>query len=133
VQLDELDTLLANLKGEQAALADLVRAVEGYVTVRGQRTDRRRDAVVQQPQLAGLKTRNSRNAVKGSISIRKAIAEVLREAKRPMKADEIWGFAYDKGARTNSKRPEAIVALTCNGMDEVEKIAPRTFQWKLAK
>ena len=50
-----------------------------------------------------------------------------------MKAEEIWQFAFAKGARTSSKRPEAIVALTCNGLDEIEKTAPGTYQWKPAQ
>ena len=130
MQADQLDTLLADLKTEQLALGDLIRAVEGYIALRGRQSPQRREAALQQPELTGLQTKKGTNAIKGAISIRRAIADVLREAKRPLKADEIWRFAYERGARTSSKRPEAIVALTCNGMDEIEKVAPRTFQWK---
>ena len=130
MQPDQLETLLDTLKAEHAALAEVIKSLERYRATRWLQAAKARNDGVQQARLSGFNPKTSRTAVKGAISIRKAIAEVLQETKRELRAQEIWDFAYEKGARTDSKRPAAIVALTCAGMDEVEKVGPRMFKWK---
>ena len=127
MNIDELESWLADLKEQHSALALLIGSLERYVAVAKRKPQEKRSA--QQGKLLPDSNGTKPTEPKGTISIRNAIIEVLKEAGRPMKSPEIWELAYQRGARTGSKRPEAIAALNAYGIPGVRKVGPRTFEW----
>lgn len=126
----QITELLAHLKDEYATLGNAIASLERYLAIRANAPDVDAAPSAQQQRLIppGGNGENP-TAPKGTVSIRSAIAAVLKEAQRPMHAKEIWEQCYKRGARTAAKRPEAIVALSSVGIDNVKKVGPRIFQW----
>lgn len=125
----QVRALVAQLKDEQFALANAIVALEHYLSSRGDAPSVTTSQSSAQVPLPIRANGDSPTAPKGSISIRQAIVDVLKQAQRPMHSTEIWEHAYARGARTTAKRPEAIVALSAYGIDGVVKVGPRRFVW----
>jgi len=126
----QIKELLIQLREEHQTLSNAIVALEQYLAVREKTPSAKAKEILrpEQVQMPGIKE-IGKTVPKGSISIRQAIVEVLKQAKRPMRAAEIWEHAYARGARTTAKRPDAIVALSAGAIDGIEKVGPRTFVW----
>jgi len=137
MELEQMKALLEHLREEHGTLTNAIVALEQYLAIREKapgatRAIARPEQVPLSPHVMGSggKPDGEKATVpKGSISIRRAIVDVLKQAGRPMHTTEIWQHAYARGARTAAKRPDAIVALSAYGIDGVEKVGPRTFVW----
>ena len=132
MELEQMRVLLDHLREEHQTLTNAIVALEQYLAIREKAPGLAREIPrpEQVPLLADIKGNGAKSTrPKGSISIRQAIVDVLKQARRPMHTTEIWQHAYARGARTTAKRPDAIVALSAYGIGGVEKVGPRTFVW----
>ena len=64
------------------------------------------------------------------ISYKKGLALVMREAQgKPLHALEIWRRMQQIGVRSKSERPEGFVSLHAKYLPQIQKVAPKTYQW----
>lgn len=123
-QLADFKSRLAQLDGERQALADIVKGYESLLRAMAG-PDYRSAALPSFP--AAATVRNS-----SVLSMRSAVARVLREATGPLHSKEILAKAQEMGASTTAKEPVAVVDLIVLGFSRkgrVEKVKPRTWRW----
>lgn len=128
MDVPQIEALLETLRAEHATVGTTIASLEQLLKLRSEATAVSPAAPVERPKA----DKNGANptAIKGTISIRRAITQVLQQAKQPMHAKDIWRLAHALGARTAAKSPVAIVSLSAIGIDGVEKVGPRLFEWK---
>jgi HB1, ASXL, restriction endonuclease HTH domain len=84
-----------------------------------------------------ISTRSGNNQVRGSVSLRSAVLEVLKNAEGPLKTKEIWKRVAAMGAITHSKNPSSVVDLTLYQLRKsgqpTQKTAPATWQYQEPK
>ena len=66
----------------------------------------------------------------GSVSFRKGLMEVMRQARgEPLIDDEIWRRMQALGVKSQSKHPQGFIGLWAGRLDPMEKVAARTWRW----
>ena len=124
--LEEFKAQLTRFEEERDYLLSLVKGLEGWLRVHVTR-----NGSLPQPSLFdGVATKP-----KGTISLRGAVVEVLKEARgEPLHVKEILQRITAKGAKTSAKSPLGAVDLTCYSIlkyhpKALEKVRPRTWRW----
>ena len=128
-QLAETQDRLRRVDDEREILLSLIKGFEGWLRLSSGEVARVPGPPVETP--------INRSAILGTISMRGAIKDILREAHgEPLKAAEILRRATDRGARTSGKRPEAVIDLNALSLSKeghpIERVGPRTWRWKVA-
>jgi hypothetical protein len=127
--LDEVENRLGRIDDERQALQDLVKGYKALLKAMIA-PDGTSSEPPTFPQLT-LPTR--RSTVVGKVSMRSAVAEVLQGASEPLHSRDIYARANRMGAATTSKDPTSVVDLVVLDLfkkGKVEKVAPRTWQWR---
>jgi hypothetical protein len=118
--LESLKLELAGLEKRRQVLNKLIDAYEELGALGTPQERRRRE-------------RSMDNQVRGAISLRSAVLEVLKAADGPLTTKEIWKRVAEMGAITNSKNPSSVVDLTVYQLKKsgrpVKKTAPATWQY----
>lgn len=128
MDVPQIESLLETLREEHTTLGTAIASMERLLALR--RNVEAHSTAIEQQSFPGTGNGVNPSAPKGSISLRKAIGEVLRESGKPLHVKQILQLVYAKGARTSAKKPLGIIALSAGNIDGVQKVAPRTFQWK---
>ena len=122
--LDEFKGQLAKNEEEREALIALVKGLEGWLRIHA--------TITQQTLFEGSLPAGK---PKGTVSLRRAVVEVLKEARgEPLHVKEIFRRVSAKGARTGAKSPLGAIDLTCYSIlkyhpKALEKVRPRTWRW----
>ena len=116
--MEAIRTQLAQNEQEGEALKTMLHGYEAWFHVHSE------DSAVRQ-----LEMTVASNRPKGTISFRKALIEVLRQAHGPMVDTEIWERMQALGAQSASKRPAGFIGLHAKREREIEKVGPRMFRW----
>jgi hypothetical protein len=115
--MDELRTRLKKVEEERQVLLTLLQGYEGWLRLFANGSAR--------PPHPMLDMRP-----KGTISLRKAIRQIVQEARGiPVHAKEIWLRAHELGAMTGASDPVAAVDYTAYSIKGIKKVAPRTWRW----
>jgi len=135
-QLDEFRQRLTELDEERDAVQGIVT---GYETLLRKMARPSKPKPVAESKPAGpSKTSTHKDAPKkntgivGTMSMRAAVAEVMRAATEPLHTQEVLARARAKGADTTSKDPGSVVDLVLLDLStkgRVRKVRPRTYQW----
>lgn len=122
-QMEEVREELNRLDAQKAALETILRGYETFLRATSA------NGVKQTRQLAlGVPGRGGEP--KGSISFRKGVIEVIRQARgEPLHAKVIWERMQEMGVRSATKQPGGFIGLTAKRVNEIEKSAPNTFRW----
>lgn len=130
-QLDDVSRELDTLDERREVLLSLVRGFEGWLRLDGSRA-----TTFPLPEPPS-KPRESLTAQKGSVSVRSAVLQVIKDARgEPLHAREIARRMIALGAVTAAKDPPAIVDLVAGSLSKrdglpIEKVAGRTWRWKV--
>lgn len=126
---DQLEVVKANLdrnEDEKRVLLDLLKGYEGWLRLYGESSG------ASQPPLPIAK-KVVDTTTKGTISMRAAIRQILREARgEPLHSKEIWRRAVEMGAKTAGENPLGLVDLSAFSLSKtepIEKVGPRTWRW----
>ena len=124
--LEEIRHRLNQLDEERDVLLNLLKGYEGWLRLKGATNGH-------QPQLMPARSAD-RFKPKGTISLRRAILKVIREAGgEPLHSSAILTRVHSLGAVTEAKDPQAVVDLTAyslqKGGEPIEKCDPRTWRW----
>jgi hypothetical protein len=69
----------------------------------------------------------------GSISFKKGFIAVLEQARGEALIDtEIWRRMQEMGVVSNAQRPLGFIGLTAKRVPDAEKVAARTWRWKVS-
>jgi hypothetical protein len=121
-----LESLKAELDGLEKRRQVLNKLIDAYKEL---------DALAT-PQERRRRERSMDNQVRGTVSLRSAVLDVLKAAEGPLKTAEIWKRVAAMGAITNSKNPSSVVDLTTYQLKKsghpVEKTAPATWRYQVA-
>lgn len=129
-QIQELNAALKALDEDRDVFISLIRGYEGWLRLHGSDASPARATVPKQP----AKRRPSR-ALKGTISLRKAVLQVIREAHgSPVHLKEIRARALGMGASTDAKDPDRIMDLVAYNLKSrsgqpLERVSPRSWRW----
>lgn len=127
--LDEVEQRLARIEAEREVLLNLKKGYLGWLMLYG-------ETPAAQPRLMPNRDdpKLQSNAKRGSISVRGAILEVLRNAPGvELHSEEIWRRAEALGARTESPHPKDVVDLSLFNLRKqhpIDKVRPRTYCWR---
>jgi hypothetical protein len=126
-QLAEFENRLSRMDDERQALLDIVK---GYQTLL--RTMAMPDYESAEPPDFPPGRTIRPTSIPPAISMRSAVARVLREAGAPIHSKEILARVQALGASTTAKEPVSVVDLVVLGLQQrgkVEKVGPRTWRW----
>jgi hypothetical protein len=126
-QLAEYRGRLARIDDERAALTEVVKSLESLVKAVGEP-----DHVSNGPITFPPARPSTGSKPIGSVSMRSAVARVVREANAPIHTREVMARAQAMGATTNAKVPLSVVdlvLLNLKAKGKVERTAPRTWRW----
>lgn len=136
-QLRELNESLAKVDEEREVLLSLIKGYEGWLRLHGRKaTDETPPSLVAVPRPRQRPPTAPPRTLKGSISLRKAVLQVLREAHgEPVRVGEILARATAMGAITNAKSPDKIIDLVAYNLktrsdQPIERVSPRSWRWK---
>lgn len=124
-QLEDYKRRLGGIDDERAALIEVVRSLESLLKAVG-----RPDHVSEGP-LTFPPARTKSSTPVGSVSMRSAVAQVMRDAKGPLHTREVMSRAQAMGASTNAKVPLSVVDLVLLNLaknGKAERTAPRTWR-----
>lgn len=124
-QLAEFKERLSRIDDERQALQDIVKGYETLLRAMSG-PDYRSDT------LPNFPAKPKSSAPVGSVSMRSAVAQILREADSPLHSREILKRATAMGASTTAKFPTSVVdlvALDLTRKGSARKVAPRTWEW----
>lgn len=126
-QLDQYKSRLTHIDDERKALTDIVKGLESLL-----RAVTEPDYVSTEP--VGFPRAKNVPSSKpvGTVSMRSAVAKVMREANRPMHTREVMDRVTAMGATTTAKAPLSVVDLVLLNLGKkgkVTKTAPRTWRW----
>ncbi len=127
-QLAEFQSRLARLDDERGALLDIVKGYEALLRATSD-LDHISTGPITFPKPA-VRSANSKPV--GEVSMRSAVAQVVREAGGPLHTKEIMRRAQAMGATTNAKVPLSVVDLVLINLQKkgrAERTAPRTWRW----
>jgi hypothetical protein len=133
-QLEQVRVALARNEEEHEALVTIVKGFEAWLRLNT------RPAVTLPLPVVAAKIENAkpplaRHAVKGKLSVRQAVLQVLKDARgEPLHAKEIARRVSEMGAVTSSKNPAGVVGLVANSLQTrdsqpIEKVAGQTWRW----
>lgn len=129
-QLVETKARLKIVEEEREILLSLIHGFEGWLRIN---LGDRALAGVHQPAMLPETVIRPSNARVGTISMRAAVRQVLRDAHgSPLHTKEIYRRVSELGAKTTAGRPESVVdltALTLSKNEPIERISPRTWRW----
>lgn len=131
-QLRELNEALKKVDEEREVLLSLVRGYEGWLRLHGNKGD---TATAPLPVPAPRAKAKRSTATLGTISLRKAVLQVIREAHgSPVHIKEISARAQALGATTTAKDPFRIVDLVAYNLktrsdQPLERVSPRSWRW----
>lgn len=118
-QMEEVRDELNRLDAQRAALETILRGYETFLRATSA------NGVKHTRQLAGRG-----GEPKGSISFRRGVIEVIRQARgEPLHAKIIWERMQEMGVESASKQPVGFIGLTARRVEEIEKLRPNTFRW----
>jgi hypothetical protein len=124
-QMEDVRDELNRLDGQRVALEQILRGYEAWFRSLPENGTR------SQHQLK-LPVGGRGGATKGSIGIQNAFKEVLKQARgEPLPNAEIWLRMQEKGAKSDAKRPLGIIDLIGKRVPEAEKVAVRTWRWRV--
>jgi len=129
-QLEDYRGRLARIDDERSAVTDVVRSLESLLKAVSP-PDHKSEGP---PTFPATRPRSSTPV--GSVSMRSAVARVMRSAKRPMHTRDVMAEAQKLGASTNAKVPLSVVDLVLLNLAKkgnVERVAPRTWRWTEAE
>ena len=122
-QMEGIRDELNRLDEERTALDALIRDYEAWFRARPEN-----GAKPQRQPAQGVSGRGGKP--KGSVSFRKGEIMVLQQARgEPLVDEEIWRRMQDVGVKSDSKNPLGFVNLTAKGLDDVERVSPKTWRW----
>ena len=133
-QLVEMPAALQRIEAEREVMINIVKGYEGWLKL----YDQRNGGAAQPPLLevngAGTKKKRGKTGViQGTISVRSAILQVVKDARGvTLHSEEIWQRAEAMGARTKSDNPKDVVDLNLFGLRQkhpIEKMGPRLYRW----
>lgn len=132
-QLREVQEALKRNDEERDILVSLIHGLEGWLRLHGTAPVVTLPLPTMVVPTEATGRRSSR--VKGTISLRQAVQDVLKEAQgAPLHVKEILRRAQERGAVTESRDPQSVIDFVTYGLKTrdgapVEKVAPRTWRW----
>jgi len=137
-QLREWNEQLSRLDEEREVLLSLVRGFEGWLRLHGDvalHAPVKAAPSIERPRTRRRTAPRPATSLKGSISLRKAVLQVLREAHgEPVHVREILARIEALGAVTEAKNPLKIIDLIASGAktrnhEPIERVSPRSWRW----
>jgi hypothetical protein len=129
-QLADYRNRLEHMDDERKALQQIVEGLESLLRATGSAPSGTKAA--NKPATAKVAVKAS-NVPVGSISMRSAVMEYMRNAKsEPRHSRDVLAGVSALGAHTNAKEPISVIDLVLLGLvkkGRVEKVAPRTWRW----
>ena len=125
-QMEEVRDALNHIDQDREALETILKGYEAWFRVNPSHGSNR------QRQLAlGVSGRGGGS--NGSISFRKGFMAVLEQARGEALIDtEIWRRMQEMGVISNAQRPLGFIGLTAKRVPSAEKVAARTWRWKVS-
>lgn len=131
-QLQDVKVALNKLDEEREFLVSLIHGYEGWLRLHGSSNGA---ATLTVRPRAARQSGAARTAPKGSVSLRQAVLQIVREAQgSPVHIREILARALAMGAATNAQHPERIVDLVAYNLKSrsnqpLERVSPRSWRW----
>jgi hypothetical protein len=129
-QLVEFRARLEQIDAERTAIQGIVSGYETLLRTMGESEPARSEPARRATATSPRKFHGSTPV--GSVSMRSAVADVLRRADRPLHTKQVLDQAMQMGAASNSKDPASVVDLVILNLSKkglVKKTEPRTWRW----
>ena len=133
-QLEQVKAALARNEEEHDALVSIVKGFESWLRLNGKAGVTHPLPVVA-PTSHNGKPVLARHAIKGRVSVRQAVLQVLKDARgEPLHVKEIVRRINDLGAISASKNPAGVVGLVAMSLQKrdnqpIERTAGQTWRW----